>query len=201
MELPDPAIPIEHCDQVLGYYLRTWNQLEFSLAAMVQSLLGTDQKRSFVVLQNVQHAALRDLLQHLGTYYLTKEDQSALDSIMREIKSLAGVRNRLVHGQWAIHIKRAEGKILSADFSRDPFILDANDQREMYDPKNQRAKHLRKRNYLLPEQIIEEAEKLRPIADRLNELAANAVVSPDHPVEPKSRPKRATRIPKTKSAR
>lgn len=202
-ELPNPTVPIEFCDQALGNFMRAWNQVEHAIASAVEVLLGTDQRRARIMLEDVQQAALRDLLQHVGSFYLTTDQQKELNEILGEIKTLTGIRNKLVHGQWGIYIKKNNetGDIISAEWSRNSFVNDANTLREMFNPRSQRAKHLKSKFHFSPEQIIEEAEKVRPLAAKLTDLVKRLQVAPDHPKESRPQGRQASQPRRSKAVR
>ncbi len=203
IEFPEPTIPIQHCDQALGYFMRSWSQLEFSLRRAVQILLGVDEMRSHLVMQNIQQAAVRDLLRDTGSFYLSSSDQSALNSLLDQIKVLAGVRNKLVHGNWGVHLTQdpTNKKVIEAEWSRDAFVTDGNTLGEMLTPGSQKGKSLRAKHHFSPVQIMAESDKVAMTAKQLDQFAQNLDVRRDHPKEHRSQRRRGVQTPKKPSSR
>ena len=203
IEFPEPTIPIQHCDQSLGYFMRAWSQLEFSMLRAVQTLLGIDELRSHIVMQSVQQAAVRDLLRDTGSFYLNPKDQASLNTILDQIKGLAGVRNKLVHGNWGVHLTQDPNtkKVTEAVWSRDAFVTDGNTLAEMLTPSSQKGKSLRAKHHFSPTQIMAESEKVASTAKSLDQLTQKLDVRRNHPKEHRSQRRRAAQTPKKKSSR
>ena len=198
IELPEPDPPIAECDFALGQYMRSWNQIERALTEMLGVLLGTDDLRAEIISEVVQHAALRDLMRDIGSHYLDHAQRAELFTLLDELKSLAGIRNRLVHGEWTVIVQidpktKAPAK---AFWSRQPFVTDRDTLLAMHDPKSQRSKHLKARNEFPAEAVVAEAGKLMPFARKLKKLAGELRVGRGHPPKPRAQRRRAARKPK-----
>lgn len=169
----------------------------------MQILLGVDEMRSHLVMQNIQQAAVRDLLRDTGSFYLSSSDQSALNSLLDQIKVLAGVRNKLVHGNWGVHLTQdpTNKKVIEAEWSRDAFVTDGNTLGEMLTPGSQKGKSLRAKHHFSPVQIMAESDKVAMTAKQLDQFAQNLDVRRDHPKEHRSQRRRGVQTPKKPSSR
>jgi len=194
MEIPDPAIPMEMCELALGTYMTAWNQVEQSLTFSVQMLLDIDDLRAAILTETIPHAAVRDLLADVASHYLKKSDQAALSKLMEELRGYSGIRNKLVHGHWTIHIKLdpKTKKPTLVHWSRDSMVFNKETLYAMMDQNNQKSQHLRKKNQFDHASIIREALKLRPFADKLTVLVKALTVSRDNPKEQRSRHQRVS---------
>jgi len=101
---PEPSE--EECDRVLGAYLRSWGQIDHALRKVFSKLADTNQAASYILFQGTTDAgARRQIIEALGNSRLKKADQTKLASLLERAKTAAGRRNRIIHGDWLIHIQ------------------------------------------------------------------------------------------------
>lgn len=200
MEVPEPSISMDQCAHALGVYMFDWDGLSMALQAVTETLLGTDALRAHITVESVQQSTIRDLLRDIGSHYLDAGQFSGLSAVLDEVRALAGVRNRLVHGRWTIAVKVHEGKAVSSEWLRVSSVTDKETLFTMHNRNHQRSETLRKKFEYSPDAIHAEALKIRPVADKLIKLAGELRVSPDHPPEPRSQRRQAARKPKGKRA-
>jgi hypothetical protein len=201
MELPEPTVSLDVCAHALGAYMTEWDKLSLALTSATEVLLGTDDLRAHIIVESIQHSSLRDALRDVASHYLNASQFSEMCAVLEDIKKIAGIRNRLVHGRWTMIIKMHEGKAVSNDWARVSVITDKDTLHTMMNPKSQKSKALKERNQFSPDDIYEQARKIGPIADKLITLTGTLKVSRSHPEEPRSQRRRAARKPKGKRGR
>ena len=203
IDFPEPDPPIDQCDIALGQYMRSWSQVERALTTLLGALLGTDDLRAEIVSEIVQQAALRDLMRGVGSHYLDDIQKVELFALLDELKSLAGIRNRLVHGQWTLIIQvDPKTKVPAKAFwSRQPFVTDRDTLLAMHDAKSQKSKHLKAKNQFPAEAVADEAMKLLPFARKVSKLASELRVSRSHAPTPRAQRRQAVRKPRGPRAR
>lgn len=201
MELPEPAISPDQCAHALGVFMFDWDRLMAALDVLTARLFEIDSLRAHIIVESVQQSALRVLLRDIGSHYLNAKQFQELSAILADVQKLAGVRNRLVHGRWTIVVKMDEGKPISAEWVRVLSVTDKETMYTMMDPKHQKSKLLKQKYEYRPDAIHVEALKLNGLADQLIKLSGELIVSKDHPSEPRSQRRQASRTPKAKRAR
>lgn len=131
VQLTSPPEPSEEeCDRILGAYLRAWNQIEISLAALLSHLADSNTTTGYILSQAISDwRTRREIIEALGNARLKKADQAQLLDLMEQVQRANTKRNRLVHGSWTLLInihrdqhgtKRAvTGKWIRADWPSD----------------------------------------------------------------------------------
>ena len=105
--------------------MRAWGQVEGALLDLFQKLLDADPTSSRTVFTALgAPRVIRETLLSLGEQRLETKDFGTLSKLMDSLKGAATKRNRLVHGNWLIHVK------IHADNSR------TSTWQRYYDPLN-----------------------------------------------------------------
>jgi hypothetical protein len=172
VDLPELTTPQAECDRILGEYMNGWHQVEIAVADAVETILGLDHFRASLIVGSLQMSALKDILLLTASNYVPDNQLKPFVKAMEELKALTGVRNKLVHGSWTVHVKVEDGthKPISAELARTTMTWDGEAASAMQDPSRQNYQHLRDKMVFRPAGIQAETLKLRPFAQTLKSL-------------------------------
>jgi hypothetical protein len=100
-----PEPPETECDQILGAYMRSWDQIDHAIFELFQKLVDTNQDAAYILFHSTTDAgARRQTIEALGNSRLKTADQIKLSSLLERMKKATARRNRLIHGKWAIAV-------------------------------------------------------------------------------------------------
>ncbi len=119
IDIKEPDPPIQACDQILGHYLRQWNQIEYALFDLFQKLLGTHISAARIIAASgINQPTLRDIINALAGQRLTEAECGELENLLEREKKAATNRNKIVHGKWKIYISIGENPPHKATWER-----------------------------------------------------------------------------------
>lgn len=103
--------------------MRAWDQIEIQLLPLFNSMLGTHQNATHVLLRaGINQPTLRDILNAIASFRLRKADQNKLASLLRCWKSASTKRNRIVHGSWTLSITMIKGPSGKRDHTKSAWV-------------------------------------------------------------------------------
>lgn len=109
IEISEPDPPIQACDQILGHYLRRWNQIEYAFSDLFQKLSGAHPTAVRIILASGLHKpTLREIILALAGQRLTEADCLELENFLSREKKATANRNKLVHGKWRLSVFKGE---------------------------------------------------------------------------------------------
>jgi hypothetical protein len=164
----------EECDYLLGVYIRTWGDVEGSVANLISKLLDTDTITSRIVIRALGNMmSQREIASELGRHRLRKQDFDLLEKLLERVKSAATRRNRIVHGYWMMHIQMGDipnTKPLTAKSAKWVRMYDPS-QRDEYE-KLMTGKHqkLNSAYQFWPDDLKREIEKAVALAKSIDDL-------------------------------
>ncbi|WEK52575.1 MAG: hypothetical protein P0Y66_11645 [Candidatus Kaistia colombiensis] len=105
IKLPRTKPPITECDQVLGHFMRSWNQVEINYFLLFSKLLDTNQPAASAIFHAIDMRARNAIMAALGSQRLNELDKAGLDALVEKTKKASTIRNRVVHGYWQLKIR------------------------------------------------------------------------------------------------
>lgn len=154
------------CDAALGLYMRAWNQLEISTFMLFRKLVDTDITTSSILFNaGIEQRTIRSILNALGKHRLQKSDYEKLSRMLRRMKNVGTVRNRLVHGRWQLNLKMKKGarQAETAEWVRFYLPTDPETYQQIYGKKKPNQKLLAQHQFTL-KRIIQNAKIVGTLA-------------------------------------
>ena len=105
IEFPTPSISLRECDQCLGAFMRSWDQLEIALFTLFHKLIDTDITTATTLFYSgADLRRVREIIRQLGKNRLQPQEQTVLNSLLRRVERSATKRNRIIHGHWTLFL-------------------------------------------------------------------------------------------------
>ena len=153
--LADNARIPDECHLALGSYMSDWSHLEQATGQLAAVVFGTEDFLGELLADRMQPNQLRELLTLAASNYMTKSDYDALTELNARWKTASGVRNRIVHGQWRVHLySKTPEKV---EYYRFSHIWDHETATREADIKFPNSRSIREKNAFNAERIRRES--------------------------------------------